>query len=121
MEQYQPSNAYTTCMWHNLVTCKIIYDTAGLDIGLAEVEFIPQTTFPLPTPSVLGYTFDGWYLEANFSGQRVVGVLAGEQGTPPYYNAYYLRLEDETLHLVVGGSTVTLYGCFTPTGEGGGV
>ena len=25
----QPSNSYTTCMWHNLVTCKIIYDKNG--------------------------------------------------------------------------------------------
>ena len=24
VEQHQPSNAYTTCMWHNLITCKII-------------------------------------------------------------------------------------------------
>ena len=29
VEQCQPSNAYTTCMWHNLVTCKIIYDRDG--------------------------------------------------------------------------------------------
>lgn len=25
----QPSNSYTTCMWHNLVTCKVIYDRDG--------------------------------------------------------------------------------------------
>ena len=25
----QPSNAYTTCMWHNLINCKIIYDRDG--------------------------------------------------------------------------------------------
>ena len=29
VEQFQPSNAYTTCMWHNLVTCKIICDKSG--------------------------------------------------------------------------------------------
>ncbi len=27
--QYQPSNAYTTCMWHNLLQCKILYDRHG--------------------------------------------------------------------------------------------
>ncbi|MEY8390857.1 DUF4037 domain-containing protein [Lachnospiraceae bacterium] len=27
--QCQPSNAYTTCMWHNLINCKIIYDREG--------------------------------------------------------------------------------------------
>lgn len=29
VEQFQPCNAYTTCMWHNLLTCKIIYDENG--------------------------------------------------------------------------------------------
>lgn len=26
----QPANAYTTCMWHNLLHCKILYDKNGL-------------------------------------------------------------------------------------------
>ena len=25
----QPSNSYITCMWHNLITCKILYDKNG--------------------------------------------------------------------------------------------
>ena len=29
VEGFQASNGYTTCMWHNLRTCKIIYDEAG--------------------------------------------------------------------------------------------
>lgn len=29
VEGCQPSNAYTTCMWHNLITCQIIYDRDG--------------------------------------------------------------------------------------------
>lgn len=29
VEQYQAYNGYTTCMWHNLKTCKIIYDKNG--------------------------------------------------------------------------------------------
>ncbi len=27
--QCQASNSYTTCMWHNLINCKIIYDRTG--------------------------------------------------------------------------------------------
>lgn len=27
--QCQPANAYTTCMWHNLLHCKILYDREG--------------------------------------------------------------------------------------------
>lgn len=29
VEHCQPCNAYTTCMWHNLMTCMIIYDEKG--------------------------------------------------------------------------------------------
>ena len=29
VEQHQPQNAYTTCMWHNLLTCKVLYDRDG--------------------------------------------------------------------------------------------
>lgn len=29
VEQFQAHNGYTTCMWHNLKTCKIIYDKQG--------------------------------------------------------------------------------------------
>lgn len=29
VERFQPHNGYTTCMWHNLLTCKVIYDRDG--------------------------------------------------------------------------------------------
>lgn len=29
VEEFQPQNAYTTCMWHNLRTCKILCDKSG--------------------------------------------------------------------------------------------
>ena len=29
VEQCQPRNGYTTCMWHNLLTCRILYDRDG--------------------------------------------------------------------------------------------
>lgn len=29
VEEYQAYNGYTTCMWHNLKTCKIVYDRDG--------------------------------------------------------------------------------------------
>ena len=29
VENHQAGNAYTTCMWHNLITCKIVYDENG--------------------------------------------------------------------------------------------
>lgn len=29
VEHHQARNGYTTCMWHNLLTCKILYDSNG--------------------------------------------------------------------------------------------
>ena len=29
VEQFQARNGYTTCMWHNLLTCRILYDRDG--------------------------------------------------------------------------------------------
>lgn len=29
VEQFQPQNGYTTCMWHNLLTCRVLYDRDG--------------------------------------------------------------------------------------------
>ena len=46
VENHIPCNGYTTCMWHNLVTCKIIYDR---EEGLARV----QKRFAVPYPQKL--------------------------------------------------------------------
>lgn len=46
VEKHIPCNGYTTCMWHNLVTCKIIYDR---EEGLARV----QKRFDVPYPQKL--------------------------------------------------------------------
>lgn len=37
-EQCLARNGYTTCMWHNLLTCKIIYDKCGR-LGVAKKRF----------------------------------------------------------------------------------
>lgn len=38
VEEYRAGNGYTTCMWHNLKTCKVIYDRAG-HLGEAKKRF----------------------------------------------------------------------------------
>lgn len=45
-EDCQPRNGYTTCMWHNLRTCKILYDRDG---RLAAAK----ARFDVPYPSLL--------------------------------------------------------------------
>lgn len=38
VEKHQPRNGYTTCMWHNLKTCKVIYDRNG-NLAAAKERF----------------------------------------------------------------------------------
>ena len=44
--QHQPQNAYTTCMWHNLLHSKILYDPNGRYASL-------QNTYQIPYPQEL--------------------------------------------------------------------
>lgn len=46
VERFQPHNGYTTCMWHNLLTCKVVYDRDG---RLARVK----ERFSVPYPRQL--------------------------------------------------------------------
>jgi len=46
VERCQPRNGYTTCMWHNLLTCRIVYDRDGC---LAKA----QARFRVPYPPEL--------------------------------------------------------------------
>lgn len=46
VEDCQPRNGYTTCMWHNLLICKILYDRDG---RLAAAK----ARFDVPYPSLL--------------------------------------------------------------------
>lgn len=36
VDKHQAHNCYTTCMWHNLYTCKVIYDREGRLTSLQE-------------------------------------------------------------------------------------
>ncbi len=46
VDKHQPHNSYTTCMWHNLCNCKILYDR---DKRLAEA----QSKYKVPYPKEL--------------------------------------------------------------------
>lgn len=41
LERYEARNGYTTCIWHNVITCKILYDEAGKLQSLKEKYSIP--------------------------------------------------------------------------------
>lgn len=44
--KHQAQNGYTTCMWHNLMTCQLIYDKEGLLANL-------KKRFTIPYPEAL--------------------------------------------------------------------
>ncbi len=46
VEQHHARNGYTTCMWHNLLTCKVLYDKNGRLTALKQ-------RFQVPYPSAL--------------------------------------------------------------------
>lgn len=46
VDEYEAHNGYTTCMWHNLCTCKIIYDEDGRLVSL-------QKKYRIPYPNLL--------------------------------------------------------------------
>ncbi len=41
VEEHQAHNGYTTCMWHNLLTCRIIYDASGRLSALKQRFSVP--------------------------------------------------------------------------------
>ena len=57
VEQHQACNAYTTCMWHNLVTCKILFDRNGR-LTAAKERF----TVPYPPQLKKNIVERGWRL-----------------------------------------------------------
>lgn len=60
VEDCQPQNAYTTCMWHNLQTCKILFDRSGRLTAA-------KKRFNVPYPSLLKKRIvqRGWNLLCN--------------------------------------------------------
>lgn len=57
VEDCRPQNAYTTCMWHNLITCKILYDPCGR-LSAAKDRF----TVPYPALLRSRIMVRGWKL-----------------------------------------------------------
>lgn len=57
VEEFHCQNAYTTCMWHNLRTCRILYDPQG-KLGAAKERF----QIPYPEKLRENILHNGWRL-----------------------------------------------------------
>ena len=49
------------------------------------VNYNYKSYVPLPTPKKEGYTFDGWYENADFSGEAVIAIEMGTMGDKVFY------------------------------------
>ena len=43
-------------------------------------EYTVEDSFTLPNPTRKGYTFDGWYLNGDFAGERITSIVKGTTG-----------------------------------------
>lgn len=57
VEGHHCQNAYTTCMWHNLITCKVLYDPSGA-LEAAKRRFL----VPYPKQLRENILYNGWRL-----------------------------------------------------------
>lgn len=57
VERFRPHNSYTTCMWHNLLNCKVVYDRDG---RLAQIK--ERFSVPYPRQLKENIMARGWRL-----------------------------------------------------------
>jgi N-acetylmuramoyl-L-alanine amidase len=78
-------------------------DMAAMPSGLsatAPYEYNPNALpLTLPTATRSGYTFEGWYTNADFSGSKVTAIAAGSTGNKKYYAKWSQPTYTITLNL----------------------
>jgi uncharacterized repeat protein (TIGR02543 family) len=83
-------------------------DMAALPSGLtanAPYEYNPNSLpITLPTATRSGYTFEGWYTNADFSGGKVTQITAGSTGNKKYYAKWSQPIYTITLNLNGGNA-----------------
>ena len=90
VEEFRPHNGYTTCMWHNLLTCKIVYDRDG---RLAQAK----ERFSVPYPARLRENIlaHSWKLLHGampaYEGQLLKAVKRGDRVSVNHRSAAFLE------------------------------
>ncbi|GHT67642.1 hypothetical protein FACS189452_05740 [Bacteroidia bacterium] len=67
-----------------LETYSITYHLNG-GTGVNDSTYTVETAVTLPTPSLTGYEFAGWYGDAGFSGSAVTTIATGSTGNKAFY------------------------------------
>ncbi len=90
---------------------KFTFDTDGGE-EIAAVECQKGEEFTLPTPTRVGYSFEGWYLTEDFTGSPVTSLLAESNQT------FYAKWEKMYLvTLDVGSGTLSERSFYLKAGE----
>ena len=87
----------------------ITYNTNGGNSIAQKTYTIETATFDLPTPTRTGYTFAGWYDNANLTGNKVTQVAKGSTGNKTFYAAWTINQYTLTYSAGEGG---TVYGTY---------
>ena len=74
----------------------ITYILNGGELENAKSEYTIEESFILPIPTKTGYEFDGWYVESDFSGEKVTDIKAGNFGNKTLYAKYNIIVLDIT-------------------------
>ena len=90
VERFQPRNAYTTCMWHNLLTCKVVYDRDG---RLAQAK--ERFSVPYPRQLKENILARGWRLLHDalpaYDAQLIKAVKRGDLVSVNHRTAGFLE------------------------------
>lgn len=69
----------------------------------AQVEVVKGETFELPVPTKDGYTFEGWYLTADFSGDKITSIKVEKECT-----LYAKWAQYATINFELNGGTLSV-------------
>lgn len=88
----------------------ITYNTNGGNSIAQKTYTIETATFDLPTPTRTGYTFAGWYDNANLTGNKVTQVAKGSTGNKTFYADWIINQYTLTFGAAEGGSVTATVG-----------
>lgn len=107
-----PANDVTIAATFTPITYTITYNLNGGSGTMTPTEYnVTTETFNLPTPTRTGYTFDGWYSDAEFTGEKVTTIAKGTTGDITLYAKW-----SETKYSVNINTNNRKYGTTTPSG-----
>ena len=114
------SNVTFYAKW-NVRTYLANLQTKGGEVSPSSIYFTINDSITLPIPTRTGYTFEGWYINENYTGSAVTGIPIGTYGDRHYYakwnpNEYVITLnlgyagaQDRIEHIEYGSrDTITV-------------